>query len=153
MSNNTATCTTTVRQPQGPVSVPTLTIRKVASASTVSVGGTLLYTLTVGFTDGTGTPDTGVTVSDTLPTGEALVSSVTTSQGTATVSGSQITVKLGSMADGGSATITIPVEITSAVSSVTNTAIATDDLDDRVQSSVTTDVASPPLSKRMFLGR
>ena len=149
-SNNTATCTTTVNQQQHPTNVPTLTIVKTASAPTVSVGGTLVYTLTVGYTGDV--TDTGVSVSDTLPTGETFASSVTTSQGTASVVGNQITVSLGSMANGGFATITIPVRITSSVSSVTNTAIATDALQDRVQSTVTTPVLSSP-SKRMFLGR
>ncbi len=149
-----ASCTTTVNQPIHP-SGWQLTILKQASVSTVSVGGTLIYTLTVTYNDHgdtTHADDTGVTVSDALPTGETLASSVSSSQGTASVVGNQITVNLGTIASGGSATITVPVRITSSVSSVTNTAIATDNLEDQVQSSVTTQVLSSP-SKRMFLGR
>jgi uncharacterized repeat protein (TIGR01451 family) len=88
-------------------------------------GGTITYSLAVN--NGGPADATGVTVSDPLSAGETLVSA-TPSQGTC--SGS-VTCDLGSIANGGSATITIVASVTATCgTTLTNTATVSGDQSD-----------------------
>jgi Ca2+-binding RTX toxin-like protein len=86
----------------------------------VFTGDDLTYTLTV--TDTSATGATGVTLTDTLPSGVAY-ESATPSQGTCTPSLGTVTCNLGSVAgSGGSATATIVVAPTAGAGTYTNSA-------------------------------
>jgi uncharacterized repeat protein (TIGR01451 family) len=153
MSNNTSSVTTFVDQPNHPLTIPQsdLAIVKLAPA-TVYSGNTLTYTLNV--TNWGGSDDTGVIVTDALPAGETLVS-VSSSQGSTSVSKGTITATLGDMADLGTASVTIVVRVTAKVgSTLINTANVTGDVDDPTltnnQSTVSTNVLGLP-SKRNYL--
>ena len=97
-------------------------ITKTASPTTVTLGGTLTYTLTV--TNNGPDVASGVSVTDTLPAGVTF-NSATPSQGTATQVGGSVTASLGTLASGASATITIivtPSTTNATAGTVTNTA-------------------------------
>jgi uncharacterized repeat protein (TIGR01451 family) len=80
-------------------------------------GGTITYTITA--RNNGPANATGVTVNDPLPAGETLVSAVP-SQGTCAGS---VTCSLGSIASGGSATVTVTANVTAACgATLTNTA-------------------------------
>ncbi len=156
MANNTASCTTTVISiPNNPpVTDADLGIVKTYSPSVVYVGSTFSYTLTV--TNYGPSADTDVTVTDTLPAGETVLSYYS-SQGSVTMSNGTIQGNLGNMADGGKATVTIVVRDTAAAgATLTNTASVTGDATDpnltNNQSTVETYIVPLP-SKRLFLGR
>jgi len=103
-NNTTAPATTTV----DPATVLTdLAVTQTAAPSPVQVGLPVTYTITV-TNNGPGTA-TGVTVTDTLPTTPTnTFDSVTPSQGTCTApSGGVFTCDLGTIVNGGSATITL----------------------------------------------
>jgi uncharacterized repeat protein (TIGR01451 family) len=85
--------------------VADLALTKTDSPDPVTVGNNLTYTITV--TNNGPNPATGVNVTDALPAGETLVS-VTPSQGSCTGT-STINCALGSLANGGSATVTLVV--------------------------------------------
>jgi len=105
-------------------------ITKTASATTVTLGGTLSYTLTA--TNNGPSTATGVSVVDTLPAGVTF-NSVTPSQGTASQASGTVTAALGTILSGQSATITIIVTPTTAnatAGTVTNTTtVSTNELD------------------------
>ncbi|MDA1051087.1 MAG: SpaA isopeptide-forming pilin-related protein [Planctomycetota bacterium] len=97
-------------------------ITKTASPTTVTLGGTLTYTLTV--TNNGPDPATGTSVVDTLPAGATFISA-TPSQGTASQTSGTVTAALGTLASGQSATITIivtPTTTNAIAGTVTNTA-------------------------------
>jgi uncharacterized repeat protein (TIGR01451 family) len=103
-NNTTAPVTTTVN----PATVLIdLEVTQTAAPSPVQVGLPVTYTITV-TNNGPGTA-TGVTVTDTLPTTPAnTFNSVTPSQGSCTApSGGTFTCSLGTLINGGSATITL----------------------------------------------
>jgi uncharacterized repeat protein (TIGR01451 family) len=154
MANNTATATTLVNAPIHVVTSPQadLAIVKKASSGSAYVGGTLTYTLTI--TNYGSSADTGVTVTDTLPSGETFLSA-SSSQGSTTVSNGVVHATLGGMGNQGKATVTIVVRVNAiAGSTVTNTASVTGGVDDpnltNNQSSISTPVYGLP-SKRNFL--
>jgi len=90
-----------------------LSIAKTGSPATAIPGQSLTYTLTV---ENDGPSDaTGVQVVDTLPAGVTFVSA-TSSQGTVSGSGSTVTADLGTLADGGQATITVLVNVADTAS-------------------------------------
>jgi uncharacterized repeat protein (TIGR01451 family) len=97
-----------------------LSITKADAPDPILLGQNLTYTITVNNAG----PNSayGVTVADTLPAGVAFVS-VTPSQGSCTGT-SAITCALGTIANGGSATVTIVVT-TTATGTLNNTATVT----------------------------
>jgi uncharacterized repeat protein (TIGR01451 family) len=102
--NNTVSTSTTV-SPAGGGSAADLSVAGSAAPSPVAVGSQLTYSIQVANTgpDGAG----GVTVTDTLPAGVTLVSA-NASQGSCT--GNPVVVcDLGTMASGGTATVTLAV--------------------------------------------
>ena len=103
-----------------------LNVSMSASPSTVLLGGNVTYTLTVG--NAGPQAATGVVLTDVLPGGVA-VASIVASQGTTSQSGGTITVSLGTLASGASATITIVVT-PSAAATITNSAGVTSDVAD-----------------------
>jgi uncharacterized repeat protein (TIGR01451 family) len=108
-----------------PIPTPDLSITKSAPATAQS-GGTLTYTLTVS----NGGPSDGhnVTVGDPLPAGETFISAAS-SQGSCS---GTVTCQLGTVANGGTASISIVVRVTAPCgSTLTNTATVSGDESDR----------------------
>jgi len=118
-TNNTATVTSRIIPKTADLSI---TKKGPALAQN---GGTITYTIVV--SNGGPAADTNVTVSDPLPAGEALVSA-TPSQGSCS---DTVTCNLGTLASGGSATVTIVATVTASCgSTLTNTATVSGDLPD-----------------------
>ncbi|TAK93527.1 MAG: DUF11 domain-containing protein, partial [Verrucomicrobia bacterium] len=105
----------------GVVASPDLVLDKSASVGSVVECDNLTYTITVTNSGATGA--TGVSVTDTLPSGMTFVSA-SASQGSVTNSGGAVTASLGSLGIGAGASVTITATAT-AVGSITNTASAT----------------------------
>ncbi|WP_019499612.1 choice-of-anchor D domain-containing protein [Pseudanabaena sp. PCC 6802] len=100
---------------------PDLTIAKRDSADPIRVGDPLVYTLTVS-NNGTAAAS-NVTVQDTLPTGFVPGATTVSNGFTASTSGQTVTFTGGSIAAGGSTTLTIAVSTTTAtVGTKSNTA-------------------------------
>ena len=118
-ANNTATASTTVNP------AADLSVTKTDSPDPVLRGGNITYHVTVGNSG----PDaaTGVTLTDNVPAGTTFVSA-TPSQGTCT---SAVSCNLGTVANGGSATVDIVVKTTLS-GTVTNTASVSGNLSDPV---------------------
>lgn len=117
LENNTDQATTIV-EPR-----VDLVIFKADSPDPVMAGEQLTYTLSV-LNNGPSTA-TGVTVVDTLPAG-VTYQSATSSQGTVARSGDTITVSVGELASGASATVTILVTVDPATrGTITNEATVT----------------------------
>jgi uncharacterized repeat protein (TIGR01451 family) len=111
-ANNSATDSDTI------TATSDLSITKTGSPNPVTVGGTLTYTITVN--NGGPSTATNVTLADTLPA-SVTFGSATPSQGSCTQSGGTVTCNLGSIADRGSATVTITVT-PNAAGTISNTA-------------------------------
>jgi hypothetical protein len=115
-----------------------LSISKSAPSS-VAVGAPFEYTVTV--SDGGPASSTGTSLVDGLPLGETLWS-VTPSQGTCSMTNSQVTCNLGKIDKGASATVTMVVSEANA-GSVTNTATVANDEGSSTSGSATTNVTAP----------
>jgi uncharacterized repeat protein (TIGR01451 family) len=145
-ANNTATATTTV-------SGADLAITKSAGAGPFAAGGNVNYTITV--TNNGPSTATGVTVVDTLPAGSTFVSS-TPSQGSCSGTG-PVTCNLGTLTNGGTATIALVVTTSTTPGMVTNTATVSSAVSDpnpannTATSTVTTFAFIPTLSEWMLL--
>ena len=142
LANNTSSVSTQINP------LVDLAIVKTAAPNPVAAGGLLTYTLTVmnrGPSDAT-----GVTILDTLPTGVTYVSA-SSSQGTTNQANGTVTVNVGNMAYGTTATVTIVVVVApSTLGDITNTAVVSgnesdDDLTNNT-GSVMTLLSSPPSS-------
>lgn len=128
----TSTPTTTPTTPFTPTSTPTptptggvvaLSASKTALPNPVAPGGIVAFTIVVGNTGGVAA--LGVTVSDPLPSATTFVS-CSASQGSCSApSGGVVTASLGTLASGGTATVTILVQAPTAPATLTNTATAT----------------------------
>jgi large repetitive protein len=155
LTNNTASVSTQIDVPIIPQAFPDLKIVKSATPNPVSVGSNLTYTLVV--SNNSLTTATGVTVVDTLPTGFAYFWA--TGQSAASISGSILTLSLGTLAPNASVTITIGGVVTSAAAStLTNTATVNGNeqdanTQDNTASVVTNVVAWVAPSKVFALGR
>jgi large repetitive protein len=157
LANNQSSVTTTVNAPviiQGDPEID-LAITKAASASNVSVGGSLTYTLTV-LNLGPATA-TGVTLVDALPSG-VTVTTTSSSQGSVTTSNGAIRASLGTLAKNASATVTIVTIVNpGAALSLLNAASVSGDQDEsnlsNNEDTVVTQILPTLLSKRRFLGR
>ena len=118
-----------------------LAIVKAAAPSPVVAGTQLTYTFTS--TNNGPSSATGVTVTDTLPAGETFVSA-TTSQGTTSFANDTLTVTLGNMASGGTATTTVLVDVASSVTgTLTNTATISGNQPDPNLTNNTSTVTTP----------
>lgn len=104
-SNNTAKATTSVR-PQPVIPTADLSISQTDTPDPVVVGNPLIYTITV--KNNGPSEATGVTFTDTLPSGVSL-KSATSSQGNCSPSGQIITCALGDLSAGTTTTVTLTV--------------------------------------------
>lgn len=122
LDNNDDTHNTTIRP------ATDLSITKDAPATALT-GNQLTYSLAV--TNGGPNDATGVTVTDTLPTGTTFAS-VSSSQGSCTHAAGTVTCNLGAIANGGGALVTIRVDVANQLAgqSVTNTASVDGNEDD-----------------------
>jgi uncharacterized repeat protein (TIGR01451 family) len=111
-ANNSATDSDTI------IATAELSVTTTDSPDPVPVGGTLTYAITVN--NGGPSSAMNVTLADTLPA-SVTFGSATPSQGSCTQSGSTVTCNLGSIADGGLATVTITVT-PNATGTISNTA-------------------------------
>jgi uncharacterized repeat protein (TIGR01451 family) len=139
INNTNITATTTVAG-TGSADV---SVNMTGTPSSVSQGDTLTYTLTVN--NGGPNTATNVTLTDPLPSG-VTYASVSTTAGTCSQTGGTVTCLLGTMSNGGFATVTL-LAAAGAPNTVTNTASVTADQNDpntsNNSSSVTTAIASP----------
>ncbi|MFZ0956631.1 MAG: C25 family cysteine peptidase [Candidatus Sulfotelmatobacter sp.] len=122
LTTNSATATVLVANANS----ADMAIVKTATPNPVSQGETLTYTLVV--TNNGPASATTVTVADTLPTAVTYLS-VTTTTGTCSEAGGAVTCLLGTMANAGTATITI-LTIAGTPGVVSNTATVTADQTD-----------------------
>ncbi len=111
-----------------PIDTPSaeVSVTNTGSPDPVTVGSSLTYTMTV--TNNGPDAATGVTLTDTLPTGVTYVSA-TPSQGACLEAGGVVTCSLGDLANGAIATVTIGVTPT-ATGTLTNTATVADSVVD-----------------------
>ncbi|MEH3052403.1 MAG: isopeptide-forming domain-containing fimbrial protein [Patulibacter minatonensis] len=110
-ADNLSTATTTV----GPAG--DLSITKTVDRTAAQVGDVLTYTL-VARNDGP-SAQTGVAVSDTLPTTLQLAGAPTTTAGTCAVVGQNVTCTVGGLASGATATVTIRATVRASASATT----------------------------------
>jgi uncharacterized repeat protein (TIGR01451 family) len=129
-TNNTASAGVTVTP------IADLALTKTASPSPAGIGNNLTYTLTV--TNNGPSPGTGVTLTDTVPTGVTFVSATPT-QGTCTAA---VSCNLGTLANAAKATVTIVVTPTAA-GTVTNAASVAANETDPVPGNNTATVSTP----------
>jgi uncharacterized repeat protein (TIGR01451 family) len=119
---------TTFQVRNGTVQSADLSLAMTQGASTVPAGSNQTYTLTIG---NAGPNDaTNTTASDTLPTNATLVSA-TPSQGAACAGTTVVTCNVGTVANAGSATVTIVVKVNAgATGNLVNSASVISDLPD-----------------------
>jgi uncharacterized repeat protein (TIGR01451 family) len=119
-NNNSASASTPVS------AVADLAVSFNATAPAVLAGSNLSYTIVV--TNHGPSPATGVTLTDTLPTGVTLVSAADDRGNTGTLSGSTVTDAIGPLASGSSVTVTIVISTSASTPpSIINTASVTSD--------------------------
>lgn len=127
------------------LAAPLLTISETTTATTVSPGGTITYT--VSYTNSGAGSDTGVVIKSDLPTGTALVAGSVTGGGS--LSGSTITWPIGSLAAGGSGSVSFQVTVpTSVVNGIINNAstISSNQTSSVTSNQVSVTVTAPQLS-------
>jgi hypothetical protein len=128
----TSTPTTTPATTFTPTSTPTptptggvvtLSASKTAVPNPVAPGGIVAFTVVVGNMGGV--PALGVTVSDPLPPGTTFVSCSASQGSCSTPSVGLVTASLGTLAPGGTATVTISVQAPAVSTTLINSATAT----------------------------
>ncbi len=128
----TSTPTTTPATTFTPTSTPTptptggvvtLSASKTAVPNPVAPGGIVAFMIVVGNMGGV--PALGVTVSDPLPPGTTFVSCSASQGSCSTPSVGLVTASLGTLAPGGTATVTISVQAPSVSTTLINSATAT----------------------------
>jgi len=118
-----------------------LSVVKTAQPSPATAGGQLTYTFTT--TNNGPMNATGVMLSDVLPSGVTYVSS-SSSQGTVTSSNGALSVQLGNLANGATATTTVVVSVSpNAAGSLTNTVTVAGSQADPNLSNNTSTVTTP----------
>jgi uncharacterized repeat protein (TIGR01451 family) len=134
--------------------VADLSVAKSDAPDPVANGAPLTYTLDVANAG----PDaaTGVVVTDFLPVGVDFVSAVASQGGPCTEAAGVVTCPLGTIASGGTATVTITVTPT-APGTILNTAAVTGDqadpVDNNTDAELTTVVAAPPAQGRIVVAK
>lgn len=98
-----------------------LELTKTTGSSVATPGGTVTYTITV--TNAGPSPATNVVVTDDLPAGLSFLSA-TPSQGTCNAA-DPVSCNLGTIVNGGSATITLSAQVTATSGTISNTASVT----------------------------
>jgi uncharacterized repeat protein (TIGR01451 family) len=140
--NNVALQTTTVTGAQPPPAMADLSVSKIGSPNPVTAGSNLSYTITV--TNAGPDAATNTTAIDTLPSGVTFISAT---GGIQPVNG-VLTFAVGTLASGGSASLTVVVQPTAAgnvTNSVTVSSATTDPVaGNNLASAVTTVVAPVP---------
>jgi uncharacterized repeat protein (TIGR01451 family) len=120
LADNTATIST----PVAPVA--DLSLGMTASSNRLHVGDTLTYTLTA--SNQGPSPATNVSLSLPLASGLSF-SSVSTSVGSASFAGGQVTAALGTLASGAGGTVTVVVQVTSNGAISSTATVSSDDAD------------------------
>jgi uncharacterized repeat protein (TIGR01451 family) len=154
-SNNSSTICTPIRGRSN------VAITKAASSATVASGGQVMYTLVV--RNNGPSDDPGVTVTDPLAAGLALVSA-NPSQGSCTTTNNVVSCDMGALRDGGSAQVLVTANVTATSGCILNTARVqgshVDPNADNNQASAQTCVDPPPdprfdldVDKRASTGR
>jgi uncharacterized repeat protein (TIGR01451 family) len=120
LANTMATATTTV----GPLPAMTadLSVGVTAAPNPVPVGRNLTYTVTVTNLSTATAAAADTTLTDVLPAGVTFVSGMSSTGAMVNQAGGIVTVNLGSLAIGASATITIVVTVPTAAGTLTDTA-------------------------------
>jgi uncharacterized repeat protein (TIGR01451 family) len=136
-----------VYTPAVPVPNADLAVTGTVSPAIANVGGNVTYTFTV--IDNGPDPATNVILTDALPKGATFVSA-SSSEGKADRSGDVVTAKLGSLANGATATVTIVVTLAAAGTSLDSATVTADQTDtntknNRADVSVSATLASPAM--------
>jgi uncharacterized repeat protein (TIGR01451 family) len=106
-----------------PQAMADLSVTNTDSADPISTGNNLIYTITI--TNNGSSTATGVTLTDTLPTGATFVSA-TPNQGSCNGT-STLTCALGTLTNSATATVTIVIVTPTAAGTISNTASVTGD--------------------------
>src|SRR3954468_13625780 len=150
---NTATVSSPVADPDGAdntarTTTPTatsagLSLVKTVDPATLVPGVAGSYTLTVANAGPSDAQQAGV--SDTLPDGLLVTDPILADQGSCTLSGRTVSCDLGTVANGGTVTVTIPfsVDAGSTAASLTNSATATSPTPDPDAADNTSTVTAP----------
>lgn len=137
-TNNNSLVTTDV------LAAANLAVNLVADQSQVTTGHLLTYTATV--TNGGPSDATGVSLTETVPSG-ATILQMTPTQGTTSASGQTVTASLGTIPAGGTATLIIEVLPTVAEASTTVATVSANEVDVDTSdntSSAAVDIVEPP---------
>jgi uncharacterized repeat protein (TIGR01451 family) len=127
-----------LRTPQLTQPISDISISQAVTAGSITVGGSVAYTLTVqNFGPWSAS---GVVVSNPVPSGTSFVSASAT-QGNCVVTNGSVLCELGSMTNGATATVTINL-MAAAVGTVTNVALVTQNEDDPNPNNNTTTVST-----------
>lgn len=115
-------------EPTNVTPVVDVLVTKIDSADPVNAGGTIIYSLFVS-NSGPSTAN-GVVVTDVLPAGVSFASG-TSSQGSISESGGVVTANIGTLASGGSATVTLNVNVEDSTRGTISNAVSvvSDELD------------------------
>ena len=133
-----------------------VTVAKTVDESTAFAGDTLVYTITA--TNNGPSPAAAVTLTDMLPTGVSFVSGTGPNGETLTATGQTVTFNGGTLADGGSFSITINATIDAGASgtltndvTVSTTTSESDDTNNMASADTTVDPATSSISGTVYV--